>query len=274
MATQYFNPKAIEFYIKERRKFGWNTRGERVVKFGGINYGDSVLDLCCGPGFIAKVIRRKIGKKGEILGIDHSPAFIKYAKKICHFRNVSFRRGDVEELDKYIGNQQFDYVICLASWLWIKNKKQLFLKVNKALKPNGKFIFSLSGENLYHSFTQKFYWEFRKNLKDVIKEKYPKIGLSYFEKLPKLDKIYVKNCISQTIKTGFRLVSVFEVKRQLRISDRLFLYQNPARTEWVGNFTPQKRLQFIKKAIFKTVNKLGRKNNIERHTYYIILQKT
>lgn len=271
MPTSYQNQEAVKFYIKERRRFDWKIRGERVIKFGRIKPGDCILDLCCGPSFVAKVIRKKIGGKGKIIGIDSSLNFIRYAKKICCYKNVLFKYGNVENLDKYIGDQKFDFIILLASWLWIKNKNKLISKIKQALKADGKFILSLSGDNLYHSNTKKFYWRFRKNLKNVIIEMFPNINPSYLNKLSNLNKKYLKDCTSQIVKNGFKIVSIKEVKRQLSTNDKLFLYQNPARTEWIGKFKPQDRFKIIKKALKRTVKEISNKN-IERHTYYIILR--
>ena len=156
MPSSYQNRKAVKFYIEERQRTGWRNRGERVVKFAKIKPGSYILDLCCGPGFVLKVIRERVGNKGRIIGIDSSLNLIKYADRICHFKNVLFKCGNIENLDKYIDNQKFDFVIILASWNWVKNKNKIFLKVRKVLKPDGKFVFSLTGDNLYHPLTKKF----------------------------------------------------------------------------------------------------------------------
>ena len=129
MKKAYKNPDAVTYYIKEREYFGWRPRGERAVKFAEIKPGDYVLDLCCGPGMVSKVIREFVGDKGKVIGIDISPKFIKYANQLCNYPNVSFFKGNVENFDTYTHAEKFDAIVLLASWYWIKNKDQLLKKI-------------------------------------------------------------------------------------------------------------------------------------------------
>lgn len=228
-----------------------------------------MLDLCCGPGFVTKVIREKIGSQGRIIGIDYSSDFIDYAKKLCHFKNVSFVYGNVENLDRYIDNQKFDVVICLASWSWIKYKDKLISKIKKVLNPEGKFVLSLSSDNPYHAPTFEFSQRFRKNLKLVIASR--GVDPSYLDKIKDKNKRYVKSCTSLFKKSGFKLIAINEVKGQLTLKNKLFLYKNPARTEWVGSFKPEDRYLILKEALCKTSDEIE-SDIIERHTYYIVLQ--
>lgn len=271
MPTTYQNQNAVRYYIKEREKFDYRKRGERVIKFADIKLRDYVLDLCCGPGYVAKVIREKIGNEGKLVGVDSSSAFINYAKRICSYENVKFKRGNVENLTKYIGNEKFDFAILLASWDWIKNKNKLFSEIKKALKPSGKFVFSISGDNLYHAATREFFLRFRTNLKNSITKMFPKINLSYIDRGVIIDKKFLNRCVSQVEKKGFRVVSINEVKRLFTARDKLYLYKNPARTEWVGRFKPEERFKIIQKALPKTFKELNLKP-IERHTYYVVLE--
>lgn len=267
MATAYYNQQAVEYYIKERIRFGWSARGERAVKFGKIKTGDDVLDLCCGPGFVAKVIRGKIGPSGKLIGIDYSRDFIKYAKNLCQSNNVIFKCGNVENLERYVDKQKFDVVLLLASWLWIKNKDKLLLKIKRVLKPDGRFILSLSADNLYHPLTKEFHQRFRQNVKREILINHPKIMPVLSSAL---SKAFVDKTIFQIKKKGFQLISVNEVFRQLTENDKLFLYRNPARTEWVGPFKPEERFRIIQKSLKKAFQEIGRDNLIQRHTYYIV----
>ncbi|MDD5043296.1 MAG: class I SAM-dependent methyltransferase [Patescibacteria group bacterium] len=270
--NSYNNKDATRYYIKDRQRFGWRNRGERVVKFTPIKEGWTVLDLCCGPGFTAKVIREQIGKEGEIVGIDNSKLFIKYARKFCSFKNAKFKHGDVQSLNKLIGIRKFDVVLLLASWLWIKNKKALLKKIERALGPDGRFVLSLTSDNLLHKKTRKFYWQFRKNLKEAIENQYPDINHRYLDDLPNLNAKYLKEAISLIKKAGFNHLNIYEVKRNFTKNDKLFTYKNSARTEWLRGLLPKDRFKIIKKALIKTFSDL-KLSAIQRHTYYIVFKK-
>ena len=269
MKKAYKNPDAVTYYIKEREYFGWRPRGERAVKFAEIKPGDYVLDLCCGPGMVSKVIREFVGDKGKVIGIDISPKFIKYANQLCNYPNVSFFKGNVENFDTYTHAEKFDAIVLLASWYWIKNKDQLLKKIKLNLKPNGRLLISLSADNLKNPQTHQFFLHYRNNLKRVISETFPDIDPSYLDCLTTANEEYFDEIISQVCHEGYRLCSKNETKRQLTLADKLFTYENPARTEWVGNFSSKVRYQIIKDALTKTGSELKNLQTIERHTYYL-----
>jgi ubiquinone/menaquinone biosynthesis C-methylase UbiE len=266
----YCVPDAVTNYIDERNHSGWGSRGERVVEFAGIKEGDSVLDLCCGPGMVTKVIREAVGSNGRVVGIDTSEDFIKYAQTFCNENNVSFKTGNVEELGRLIKKQKFDVAILPASWLWIKNKEKLCTQVRKSLKPDGKFVLSLSGDNLDDEKTRKFYWKYRGNLKKAVLEVSPSTDLLYFNYLPVMNNNFVGGVIAQVANCGFGFLSQHEVQRDLTLEDKLFTYNNPARTEWVGDFISNVRLMIIKRALDKTASEVGNSCVIKRHTYYLV----
>lgn len=265
----YKTLSSVKSYIDERLHFGYELRGQRVIKFGGIKKGDSVLDLCCGAGMVSKTIRKTIGSSGKIVGIDISSDFINYAKQFCNYKNCSFMVGDVENLDKLLDKQKFDVVILLASWFWIKDMRGLCRQIKKHLNLGGKFIPSISSDNLDDETTKKFYWVFRDNLKKQVLKVSPGEDLSYFEKLPVIDRKFVNQAINLVSSCGFRLLSENEGGRDLDFKGKLYTYKTPARTEWVGNFPPQVRYKIIKNALNETKKVMGDSIMIKKHTYYL-----
>ncbi len=261
---------SVNAYINEREHFGWKMRGERVVKFGGIKEGDSVLDLCSGAGMVAKTVREAVGSKGRIVGIDISKDFVQYARRLCNYENCSFIVGDVEKLDQYLGkDEKFDVAHLLASWFWIKDQQNLCRLVRKHLKPTGKFIPSISSDNLDDETTRNFYWTYRDNLKKEVLKISPGKNLSYFDKLPVIDRKFVDGVIERIESCGFKLLSENEGGRDLDYDGKLYTYKTPARTEWVGNFPPEVRYEIIKNALEETKKKTGESIAIKKHTYYL-----
>ncbi len=266
----YADPQAVANYIEERERFGWRARGERAVRFAEIKNGNAVLDLCCGPGMVTKVIRETVGVQGRVVGIDSSPDFITYARTFCNEDNVSFIAGNVEDLPAHIGNQEFDAALLLASWLWINNKDLVCAHVRNCLTPEGKFVISLSSDNLDDAETNKFYWAYRDKLKESVLRVSPSTDISYFNKLPVMDARFTDGVISQLHDHGFSLQSRHEVERVLSLEDKLFTYNNPARTEWVGSFPPDVRLGIIRQALHNTGAEVGGSGVIKRHTHYLV----
>ncbi len=265
----YETTESVGAYIDERKHFGWELRGQRVVEFGGIKEGDHVLDLCCGAGMVAKTVREVVGSKGRIVGIDISKDFVQYARRFCNFENCSFVVGDVERLDEYLEGEKFDIAHLLASWFWIKDQSNLCRLVRKHLKPEGRFIPSISSDNLEDDTTRNFYWIYRANLKKQVRKLSPDKDLSYFDKLPVVDRKFVDGVIKQVESCGFKLLNENEGGRDLDYDGKLYTYKTPARTGWVGDFSPSVQYEIIKNALEETKKMTGEGIIIKKHTFYL-----
>ena len=97
-----------------------------------------VLDLGCGSGIYAKILKRR----GAIVyGIDISPKMIELAKK--NVKGVDFRVGTVYKLP--YNSETFDIVLASLVVHYFANLNKAFKEIRRVLKKNGVFIFS--GDN-------------------------------------------------------------------------------------------------------------------------------
>jgi 2-polyprenyl-3-methyl-5-hydroxy-6-metoxy-1,4-benzoquinol methylase len=101
-----------------------------------------LLDLGCGPGLYAE----RFNSAGySVTGVDFSKRSIAYAKEqtLLNKSNMEYHYQNYLTID-YI--EQFDVITliyCDYAVLSITDRLSLLRKVNKALKPNGKFIFDV-----------------------------------------------------------------------------------------------------------------------------------
>jgi demethylmenaquinone methyltransferase/2-methoxy-6-polyprenyl-1,4-benzoquinol methylase len=54
---------------------------EMTVKWSGAKPGDTCLDLCCGSGDLAFQLARRVGKTGQVYGVDFSTAQLAHAQQ-------------------------------------------------------------------------------------------------------------------------------------------------------------------------------------------------
>ncbi|PLZ43977.1 bifunctional demethylmenaquinone methyltransferase/2-methoxy-6-polyprenyl-1,4-benzoquinol methylase, partial [Fischerella thermalis WC542] len=54
---------------------------EMTVKWSEAKAGDTCLDLCCGSGDLAFRLARRVGKSGQVYGVDFSSAQLEIAKE-------------------------------------------------------------------------------------------------------------------------------------------------------------------------------------------------
>jgi len=101
--------------------------------------GESVIDVCCGQGVLAKpLLENHIGK---FTGVDASPRLID-AAKARHGKDprVSFIIADVCVSGTW-ANESHDAATCLMAVHDVADAVAMFSNVRKALKPGGRAVF-------------------------------------------------------------------------------------------------------------------------------------
>lgn len=111
------------------------------IKSLDIKPHDNVLDLCCGTGDLAGIIK-KIQPQACVTGIDFSENMLDIAKD--KYPNVQFFQGDATNLP-YEDNT-FDIVTMGFGLRNIQNAEKAIEEVYRILKPNGKFLHLDFGE--------------------------------------------------------------------------------------------------------------------------------
>ena len=117
-----------------------------IIQMTDMNSEKTVLDLGCGPGFYIKEFA-KTGAK--VSGIDISDRSINYANENIKplYKNTLFSKKNYLDMDF---KESFDIITLIFYDFCALNtdeQKKLLLKIHKALKDNGIFIFDVFSEN-------------------------------------------------------------------------------------------------------------------------------
>ncbi|RRJ94482.1 class I SAM-dependent methyltransferase [Opitutaceae bacterium TAV4] len=108
---------AAEYYVRGRLSYP-PALISRVASLTGLTAQDRVLDLGCGPGFLAVAFA---SHAREVIGIDPEPAMLReaehYARHANATANVSFRQGSSYDLAPELG--QFRLVTMGRSFHWM-----------------------------------------------------------------------------------------------------------------------------------------------------------
>jgi len=116
-------------------------RVEKLVKGTG---GKRIIDVGCGEGQAIKYLKKKISKL-EIVGVDISRQAVELARK--DNPEVKFLVGDVNKIDKLVGNEKFDLVMCLEVLEHLDRPEgalEAFGRLN-----SDKFLFSVPNEPFF-----------------------------------------------------------------------------------------------------------------------------
>ena len=98
-----------------------------------------VVDLGCGFGWFCR-FARDAGARG-VLGIDVSENMLARAREMTADPAITYRRADLEALT--LTEAAFDLVYSSLTLHYLSNLPALFAKIQQALVPNGRFVFSI-----------------------------------------------------------------------------------------------------------------------------------
>jgi len=113
------------------------------TQYAHISEGNTVIDLGSGAGNDAFVVRRTVGEKGKVIGIDFSEAMIAKARANVDklgFNNIEFRHGDIEKMP--VTSDKADVIISNCVLNLVPNKENVFKEIFRVLKQKGHFSIS------------------------------------------------------------------------------------------------------------------------------------
>ena len=115
---------------------------EGVLRRLGIDFGTSVLDLCCGDGHFTVPLAHIVGGMGKVMAADLDPDMLEKAKARAHRAGVM--AGTIRWIECDACSLQDvlpavpDYVLIANTFHGCPDKQQLAREVFNALKPGGQ----------------------------------------------------------------------------------------------------------------------------------------
>ncbi len=107
--------------------------------------GERVLDIACGAG---RFTRRMARQGVSILAFDHSEKFIERAKKRSTENADRIEYRVINATDKTamleLGKKEFDAAVCTMAIMDMSSITPMISVLPELLKPNGRFVFSIS----------------------------------------------------------------------------------------------------------------------------------
>ena len=101
--------------------------------------GESVLDIGSGGGIDAFLAANRVGKTGQVIGVDMTPAMIERARRTAAkqgYTQVEFRLGQADALP--VEDDTVDVVLSNCVINLTRDKGQVFNEAFRALKPGGR----------------------------------------------------------------------------------------------------------------------------------------
>jgi ubiquinone/menaquinone biosynthesis C-methylase UbiE len=108
---------------------------EIIIRDMDLSPGESVVDIACGTGIVARVAKERVGEGGHVVGVDISSDMLSVARNVAP--EIEFREGSAEALPLEDG-ERFDVVVCHQGFQFFRDKAAAAAQMRRVLKEGGK----------------------------------------------------------------------------------------------------------------------------------------
>ncbi|HEY7631977.1 MAG TPA: methyltransferase domain-containing protein [Thermoleophilaceae bacterium] len=101
--------------------------------------GERVIDIGCGPGYLASEMAEAVGQDGFVLGVDPSPSMLAIAERRDRVRGaarVKLEEGSATGLPS--PDDSFDVAVSTQVYEYVPDMEAALAEVRRILKPRGR----------------------------------------------------------------------------------------------------------------------------------------
>ena len=107
-----------------------------VVDMADIGPGQSVVDVACGTGIVARTAAARVGNAGRVVGVDLNQAMLTVAARVCP--DVELRRADVTDLPFEAAT--FEAVLCQMALMFFPDRQAAIREMGRGVKADGTVV--------------------------------------------------------------------------------------------------------------------------------------
>lgn len=108
----------------------------RVCDAAGLREGDRVLDVACGTGVVARTARGRVGRAGEVVGVDVNPSMLAVARRHEPFKE--WVEAPAERLPFESGG--FDAVLCQFGLMFFTDRVAALREMRRVARPGAGIV--------------------------------------------------------------------------------------------------------------------------------------
>ena len=104
-----------------------------LVEAAGVAAGQSVLDVACGTGVVARTAADRMGGRGRVTGLDVNEGMLTVAGRLRP--DIEWRLGDAADLPFEDGS--FDVVLCQSALMFFPDRTAALREMARVASPGG-----------------------------------------------------------------------------------------------------------------------------------------
>ena len=108
---------------------------ERLIERTRLTGNERVLDVACGTGIVARLVRNRLGASASVVAVDKSPLMLATARRIDG--TIDWREGDALSLP-VADEEQFGAVFCHQGLQFFPDKLAGLREMRRVLSPGGR----------------------------------------------------------------------------------------------------------------------------------------
>ena len=99
--------------------------------------GNNVLDVACGTGIVARMVKARVGATGRVAGVDLNAGMLAVAKLVTPSGLIEWIAADVGQIP--LEDELFDVAYCQQGLQFFPDKVGSIREITRLLKPNGTY---------------------------------------------------------------------------------------------------------------------------------------
>ncbi len=105
-----------------------------MVEAANVTAGQSVLDIACGTGVVARTAADRVGGQGRVVGLDLNEAMLTVARRLRP--DIEWRQADAAAVP--FSDASFDAVLCQSGLMFFPDSVRALREMARVVTPGGR----------------------------------------------------------------------------------------------------------------------------------------
>jgi ubiquinone/menaquinone biosynthesis C-methylase UbiE len=134
---------AAELYERVAERYILGPWAPGLIELAALRPGESVLDVACGTGVIARLAAGRVGAAGHVTGLDSSAGMIAVARGRDGVPGAAIHWVERSALNTGLADRSFDVALCQQGLQFFPDKLAALREMHRVLAPGGRLVLSV-----------------------------------------------------------------------------------------------------------------------------------